>query len=44
MVIKPRNLRRTEYAAYMHEGKGPLKSLDTNARMVLKRVVGCEDD
>jgi hypothetical protein len=44
MVIKPRNLRRMEFAACMSEGKGPLESLDTNARMLLNRILGCEDD
>jgi len=26
------------------KGKGPLESLDTNVRMLLNRILGCEDD
>jgi hypothetical protein len=33
-----------EYAACMREGKRPLESLDTNVRMILNRILGCEDD
>jgi hypothetical protein len=43
-MIKPWNPRWMEHVACMHEGKRPLESLDTYARMVLNRIVGCEDD